>query len=89
MKRYLALLALLLLIGTASAATYTTNFTAAAAGDARMSWTSTPYDYLSVLRSLPGTAYDASMFVTSEQISALIRLGQAREHATPVRGTDP
>jgi hypothetical protein len=36
-----------------------------------------------------GTAYDASMYVSSEQIAALIRLGQARQTAVPVRGMDP
>ena len=38
---------------------------------------------------LDGTAYDASMFVSCEQIGALIELGRARRHATPVRAMDP
>jgi hypothetical protein len=36
-----------------------------------------------------GEAYDASMFVTSEQIAALIKYGQARQHVVPPRAMDP
>lgn len=36
-----------------------------------------------------GTAYDATEYVSKEQVQSLLQRGQAREHLTPVKIMDP